>query len=182
MFQCFSLCLRFLRLVLIVSLVLCTPVFAQDYGGAGNGNQTSPGGLSTRTTNKVIRHLDQGIQKCRKLEKIYRYDCYRVVYHLAASQMNGKPDYAQAQAALVTVERTLEQIVARNRDPNPPKPNSKNRKFTPIKPTTVRKSAVQFNRALDTAETALLRSSDQSQVHFARIAAAVQSNKVLLRS
>lgn len=182
MFQRFSLYSRFLCLVLTLSLALSTPLFAQSYDGAGSGNQTNRGGLSSRTTNKVIRHLDRGIRNCRKFEKIYRYDCYRVVYHAAVSEMDGLPDYAQAQAALVTVEKTLEQIVARNRDPNPPKPSSKTRKFTPIKPTTVRKSAVQFNRALDKAETALLRSPDQNQAHFARIAAAVQSNKVILRS
>lgn len=184
MFQCISPCSFILRLVLSLSLALCTPVFAQQYGGgkSGYGNKSSRGGLSTRTTNKVIRHLDRGIRNCRKFEKVYRYDCYRMVYHLAASQMNGLADYAQAQAALISVERTLEQIVASNIDPNPPKPSSRTRKFTPIKPTAVRKSAVTFNRALDKAETALLRSSDQTQVHFARIAAAVQSNKVLLRS
>ena len=70
----------------------------------------------------------------------------------------------------------------RNADPATPPVRKRFQQFQPIKPAALPKAKAEFTKALDEAETALLRSPDQSGTHFARIAEAVHSNKVLLRT
>jgi len=176
---------RFLRLLLCLSLILATPVLAYEGQGGGYSGTTgggAAGGLSTATTRQVVRTLKRGIKDCRKLSSVYRYDCYRQTYRLAANHLNGRPAYRDALAALVAVEGSLEQIVRRNADPAAPPARKRFQQFQPIKPAALPKAKAEFTAALDQAETALLRSPDQGGVHFARIAEAVHSNKILLRS
>ncbi|MFT7593007.1 MAG: hypothetical protein ACI8R4_000318 [Paracoccaceae bacterium] len=174
-----------LRLLVCLSLILSSPVLASE-GGGGYGGSTggggAAGGLSAATTKKVVRTLKRGIKDCRRLNSVYRYDCYRQTYRLAANHLNGRPAYRDALAALVAVERSLEQIVSRNADPAAPPLRKRFQQFQPIKPAALPKAKAQFTTALDQAETALLRSPDQGGAHFARIAEAVHSNKVLLRT
>ena len=173
----------FLRLLLCVSLSMASPVMAYEsgnYGGTSGGGST--GGLSSATTKKVVRTLKRGIKDCRRLDSVYRYDCYRQTYRLAASYLNGRPAYSDALVALVDVERSLERIVRRNADPATPSVRKNFQQFQPIKPAALPTAKAEFTKALEQAETALLRSPETGGVHFARIAEAVHSNKVILRS
>ncbi|MCA0871941.1 hypothetical protein LCL97_13965 [Seohaeicola saemankumensis] len=161
------------------------PAFA-DYGGSGSTGSTGEGasaGLSNATTRKVVRILKREFDRCQSVESIYRYDCYRQTYKLAGDQIAGNPAYAPALRALDGVETRLQTITRTNRDPAAPLKRKGFQTFTPIKPAAVPKSKVELRRALDEAETILLRSAaDTGQVHFTKIAEAVNSNKVLLRS
>ena len=168
-----------LRLLICLSLILASPVVAYESNGGYGG---ASGGLSSATTKKVVRTLKRGIKDCRKLNSVYRYDCYRLTYHQAATHLNGRPAYRDALVALLAVEDSLEQIVRRNADPTAPPVRKRFQQFRPIKPAALPKAKAEFTAALDQAETALLRSPDQGGVHFARIAEAVHSNKVLLRT
>lgn len=156
-----------------------------DYGG---GNQSMSGGgasagLSKATTRKVIRFLTRDFERCTRLDKVYRYDCYRFTYKLAADQMVGNSAYADAFKAVKLVQDRLTQIVDENRDTTKPPVRRGLQQFKAIKPEAVPRSKQQLTQALDEAETILLRSASQSgNVHFARIAEAVGTNKVLLRS
>lgn len=173
-----------LRLAMALSLSLSFPAFAGEDGG-GSMVQAGEGGgagLSNATTNAVIKSLKRGMDECQILREIYRFDCYRKAYHRTANLLNGRPAYAAALAALIAVEEMLDQIVTRNKDPKAKKKRVVFAVYTPVKPAAIPKATADFERALNKAETTLLRSPKNSQVHYARIAEAVHSNKVLLRS
>lgn len=175
----------FLRLVLTLSLALSFPAFANEAGGGGGMVKDSEGGgagLSNATTKAVINSLKRGMKECQILREIYRFDCYRKAYHRTANLLNGRPAYTGALAALVAVEDTLNQIVKRNKDPKAKKKRVAFAVYTPVKPAAVPKATADFEKALNKAETTLLRSPENTQVHYARIAEVVHSNKVLLRS
>ena len=182
----FSLLSFCLQAVLTLSLALSFPTFAssQDHDGGSGGEEGDGGGsgLSNATTLALIRTLKRGMGKCGTLDRVYLFDCYRKVYQRAANQLNGRPAYAGALAALIEVEETLDQIVKSNADPLAAKERKAFEVFTPLKASAIPKATADFERALAKAETTLLRSPQHSQLHYARIAEVVHSNKVLLRS
>jgi len=188
-------CLRF---VLAVSLAFYAPTLAHadsngqgsygggrgggGYGGGNGEGGDGGGGISIFVSNLVARTLRRGVVRCQSVEDVYRYDCYRQVYRLAAKQLNGRPAYAEARAVLIEVEKKLERIVTRNVDPHAPPVRKGVQQFRAIRPASLPKARAQFIQALDEAETQLLRSSGGGGTQYARIAEAINSNKVLLRS
>lgn len=182
---------RAFRIALAVMLAIGGPVQAQTgagdgasggYGGGYGGGGGATAGLSSTTTRAVTRTIKREINYCRRLDTVYRYDCYRQAYIVASRHMNGNPAYAEAQKALDGVVASLDGIVKRNADPAAPRAQRNLQTFTPIKPAAAPQAKKEFVKALDEAETILLRSADKGNVHFARIAEAVNSNKVLMRS
>ncbi|WP_027257712.1 hypothetical protein [Leisingera aquimarina] len=173
-----------------LTLILAsTPAFGGEGGGGGSrdsgassggGGQRS--GLSSRATKTVVTTLTRGFDRCGTLPKVYRYDCYRHTYKLAVQQLGGNHAYAEATKALELVQDTLTQAVKQNLDPaQKPKRKGLNL-YRAVKPAAVPQIQRQTERAMKQAETILLRSPADKQVHYARIAEAVNSNKVLLRS
>lgn len=180
---------HFLRFALILSLAVTAPAFAEDGGGGDYGGRSgsgsaggSAGGFSSGVTKSVVRIINRGIKDCTSIDSVYRYDCYRLTYKLATDRITGIPAYAPAQKALAKVQSTLETIVDRNVDTTVPRKRKGLQTYKAIKPAAVASSKRQFTSALNQAETTLLRSPDSGTDHFTRIAAAVNSNKVLLRS
>ncbi|MCF6430260.1 hypothetical protein [Leisingera sp. MMG026] len=174
----------------VLTLILAsTPAFGGEGGGGGSrdsgassggGGQRS--GLSSRATKNVVTTLTRGFDRCGTLPKVYKYDCYRHTYKLAVQQLGGNHAYAEATKALVLVQDTLTQAVNSNLDPaQKPKRKGLNL-YRAVKPAAVPQIKRQTERAMQQAETILLRSPADKQVHYARIAEAVNSNKVLLRS
>lgn len=149
-------------------------------GGMGGGGASA--GLSARVTKQVTHILQRDFGGCRTLQPVHRYDCYRQTYKLAIDQIAGLPAYRPAQQALEGVETALEQIVARNADPAQRPGHKGLRSYRAIKPAAVPQATRELSQALEEAETKLLRSAAAGNTHFARIAQAVNSNKVLLRS
>lgn len=174
---------KFLHLVLIVLMLVSPPAIARDYGGGGGyGGGGSSAGLSNRTTKQVIRILKRGVAACQRLERVYRYDCYRHAYRLAAQELNGRPAYGAAQAILIEVERSLARTVTQNVDPAKPAIIRGVQQYRPIKEASLPKAKAAFTRSLEEAETKLLRSAETTGPHYTRIAQAINSNKVLIRS
>jgi len=179
-----------LRVVLILSgflsLLLASQAVSRGDGGGGGSGMTTDGGggagLSSATTKKVVKIITSGVGRCQTVAQVYRFDCYRQTYHLAANFLNGRPSYAGAQEALISVEKALDRIMAQNADPQMPPIRKGFQTFQPIKPAAVPKAKADLGRALDQAETVLLRAPDRTGKHYAQIADAVHSNKVLLRS
>lgn len=177
--------MRALRLVLLTAAIFMTGQLptASLAGGEGGGSYgTASQGLNNATTRSVVRTLSRGASRCGSQPWIYRYDCYRWVYKRAADQLSGNPAYAEAQKAMVQVERSLEAAVNKNRDPNQPVRRRALETYKPIKPAAIPAVTRAAEKALTNAETRLLRSPSNKQQHFARIAQAVSSNKTLLRS
>ena len=181
MFRFFSMILVF---SLAMTLVLTNPGFSRgkDDGGGFSGGGGGGAGLSSAVTKAVVKSLSSGIGRCQTLKRVYRFDCYRQTYHLTANLLNGRPAYSGARKALVAVEETLKQILERHKDPNVASIRKGFQTFIPVKPAAVPKVTAQLERALDQAETVLLRAPERSGKHYARIAEAVHSSKVLLRS
>lgn len=176
----------FLRLIFVLLLGLAVPAWANDGGGGDAGGMMSGGGsgggLNSGTTKAVVKKLTRGASRCGTVKRVYRFDCYRQVYRLANQDMNGIPAYSDAQRALMLVEQALEQVMAQNADPATPPIRKGLQVLRPIKPEAVPRATQQVESAMQEAETILLRSSERGGVHYARIAEAVNSNKVLLRS
>jgi len=172
----------------LLSLILsCTAALAGGEGGGGQDSGMSSGGgqrsgLSSKATKAVVTTLTRGFDRCGTLPRVYKFDCFRHTYKLAAQKLNGNQAYAEAYKALVLVEDTLTEAVKQNIDPSQP-PRRKGLNFyRPVTPAAVPQIKRQAERAMRQAETILLRSPADKQVHYARIAEAVNSNKVLLRS
>jgi len=166
-----------------LSISLATPAFAGGDGGSPNmSGSGSSSGLSSATTKKVVKTITNGAGRCQTIAKVYRFDCYRQTYRQAAKLLNGRPAYAGAQEALIAVEEALDRIMAQNADPQTRSIRKGFQTYKPIKPAAVPKATAQLDRALAEAETVLLRAPERTGTHYARIAEAVHSNKVLLRS
>ncbi len=152
-----------------------SPALAAGYGG-GSGK------LKDSTTNRLVRLLERSIKLCQSLDTVYRYDCYRQKYGSAAGQLAGNTAYAVPLGALLDVQVALDRIVAQNTDPAVSTIRKKGDTFRAITPSSTAQAKETFRQALDEAATELLRSGDRSGTHFARIAQALDSNKILLRA
>lgn len=193
MFQFLRRCLcQVLILSLMLSLSLASPGYSRGEGtggnGVGGGGGPAPGdgsgsaGLSNAVTKNVVKSIKLGVSRCQRIDKVYRFDCYRQTYKYAASLLYGRTAYAGALEALTAVEKVLDEIMARDADPQKPPVRRRLQQYRAIKPAAVPKATAKLERALSSAETILLRAPERTGTHYARIAEAVNSNKVLLRS
>jgi hypothetical protein len=174
-----------LTLSLVLSLTLTSPGFSNTEGVSEGGTSGGSGGavgLSNAVTKSVVKSIKRGVARCQRVEKIYRFDCYRQTYKYASTLLFGRPSYAGALEALTSVEQALDQIMAREVDPHKPPVRQGFQQYRAIKPAAVPKATAALDRALSGAETLLLRSPERTGTHYARIAEALDSNKVLLRS
>ncbi len=172
---------------LLALIFSCATALAGGDGGGGSRDGMDSGGgqrsgLSAKTTKAVVTTLTRGFERCGTLPWAYKYDCYRHTYKLAAQKLNGNQAYAEAYQALVLVEETLTRAVKQNLDPAQPVKRKGLNLYRPVKREAVPQIKRQTEAAMKKAETILLRSPANKQVHYARIAEAVNSNKVLLRS
>ncbi len=149
-------------------------------GDGGSGYEAT--GLQDRTTRNIIKILTRDFARCRQEKKIYRWDCYRKTYRFAANQLNGKISYSHAQDALEHVEEELDRIMAEYQDATKPKRRRLTQTYVAIKPEAIPAARARTERAMDQAQTMLLRAPSHTQSHYVRIADAINSNKVLLRS
>lgn len=140
-------------------------------------------GLSNRTTNDVIRILQGDFRECGQLILVFRYDCYSQSYRSAADRLDGLDAYAPAQEALRLVERRIASVIAANLDRSQPPLRQGSRRFNAVRENAVPLLRRETIRAMDEAQTVLLRSPTvQQRPHYAKIASVIDSNKVLLRS
>lgn len=166
----------FLRVLIVILL----PAAALAEGaGARYGNS----GFSEQTTNRLTWTLTRGVAACRQaLPDVYRYDCYRATYADAVKDLKFNRDYAPARAVLAQVEQALAATITRYADPAAPRARQGFSRYRAIRPEALPAAREAFVAALEQAETQLLRSPDDGRGHFQRIAAALETNKVLLRS
>ena len=172
---------------LSVLLVLSAPhMVAADYGGGNSGGNSSGGSnitVNSRMTDLVIRNLQNDFKECFQLFPAYRYDCYSRSYSSAANRLKGSIDYEPAYKALRLVEERISAQVAANLDPSQKKIRKGFQRFSAVNPDTLPTIKRETIKAMEEAQTLLLRSPAAHQKpHFQKIAAVIDSNKVLLRS
>lgn len=188
---------------------LLGPQLAQVGGDEiGGGGGTDDGGSNRRTppagpdvpvsdgqTAQIVTQLERIQQICEFMGDEYRLACIATTYRELADDIPANGDYAVARETILNAARELDTLVRSNRDRQKPAlrarlraPSGQSVQTPPIAAVRADR-AVQLNRQasniLEEAETVLLRSarSDATRaIHYQRIAAAVGSNKVLLRS
>jgi hypothetical protein len=141
---------------------------------------------------KVVAALEQATQFCAALpDASYRIDCLAERMTAIAASMPASGPYAYSRAAIADAGRKLAAVSRRYADPT----KSRNRyaagamrtarPLTAVRPEAAAQANRQATAIIAEAETVLLRSSatqPAAAAQIERIAVAVGSNKVLLRS
>lgn len=158
----------------------------------GSGS-LSPGATATA----IVVSLEQATEFCRGLsDTAYVVDCLAERLDDVSRRMAGTRGYEQVQDALDEATRGLNRIARDNRAAGEPEARfratlangsqvSNNRRLIPVDPASREAALAQALAVIGEAETVLLRSAENSQdraAQFQRIASAIGSNKVLLRS
>ncbi|MFP7675212.1 hypothetical protein ACG74X_17830 [Marivita sp. S0852] len=193
-------------------LELIYPKIAQvggdDIGGGGQSRDGGEGGSFTSpvpsgppvqateaTTAMILFQMDRNETICEFMDDEYRIGCFAATYRELANEIPGNGDYAEAREVILKAARELDQLTRRNIDRQKPPlrarlsnesgPSASTPPIAAIRSDAVAQVNRQASNILQEAETVLLRSasSDATRaIHYQRIAAAVGSNKVLLRS
>lgn len=192
-----------------VSIELVYPRYAQvggdDIGGgsnndsSGNDNVQVPSGPSVAASNartaQIVNQINQIQRICEFMGDEYKVACFATTYRELAQDIPANGDYEEAREVLLDTARKLDRLTRNNLDRNKPALSARIQTDSGQSVPTPPMRAVQADRASELnrqasnivaeAETILLRSasSDATRaIHYQRIAAAVGSNKVLLRS
>lgn len=132
---------------------------------------------------------------CSKIDDAYVVDCLAERLGDIARQVPDGTDYEALDKVLADTSKKLEQLARANRDSSLPrgratqqageKTTTTSRPLTPVSPSSAASVNQQAEAILAEAETLLLRSGEGSkerQLQYAKLADAIGSNKVLLRS
>ena len=151
--------------------------------------------VSAQATTAITQQLTAARDFCGRItDADYVVDCLASEVEVLASQMADRGDYAPARAELEQASRSLAQLAEANRNTSKPaararragtQPRTSARELTPTRSESLGSVLEQAAGILEEVETTLLRASQRAEerrVHFERIAEAVGSNKVLLRS
>lgn len=139
--------------------------------------------INETDTAAIVDTLNSGREECAALPAEYRADCLQQVLGQASrKQFNG--EYQSSSARLREGSRAIKRAVDQNLDPQAETISRNGRRFRAVKRQAL--SAVNRSASTAIAETAtrLLRSGGRAErkAHYARIAQAVNSTKVILRS
>lgn len=150
---------------------------------------------ATAEVSAALRILSQARNFCGALsDSAYHIDCLAERMRAAAQSLPEDGEMAEARAALEQAARDLAATTARYRDPaRPPirarrggtRPISTARPIAPVRKADEARAKAEALAILSRTETVLLRSADRSAeraLAYQQVAAAVGSNKVLLRS
>lgn len=196
----------------ITEIEIRYPQFAQvggdDIGGQDNSSSNDNDERSNRRvvtgpavtvsdgqTEQIVSRLREFQRLCEFMGDEYRISCFAQTYRELANDIPANGDYEEARKAILDAAKKLDNLTRRNLDRSKPAltasvTNNAGQKVStpPIRPVRIDR-APQLNQQaaqiVEEAETVLLRtaSSDATRaIHYQRIAAAVNSNKVLLRS
>ncbi|MEX5729134.1 hypothetical protein Ga0609869_002487 [Rhodovulum iodosum] len=158
---------------------------------------TAPPGVTratatVQTTDRIVREISAARDFCGRLaQKEYVIDCLADQLATVADNIPLRGDYREARRTIDAAARDLRALARGNADPALPRARLRtptlrsSRAITPVRSDAL--SALNDRAAgiLQEAETTLLRSAENSErrmVHYQRIADAVGSTKVLLRS
>ena len=154
-----------------------------------------PPSTGTDIADTVVEGLESAKEFCEQLaDKQYTVDCIAERLAEVARQMPNTGEYAEARAAIMKASKKLHALAVSNKSSTAPRgrasragpnPVRTTRPLTPVSLDRLEQVKVEATKILAEAETVLLRSaasSESRQINYTRIAEAVGSNKVLLRS
>lgn len=168
------------------------PVFTPNPTGAATASSSSGGtAATTQQTNSIIVQLEGAASFCSRIQSGYAVDCLSDQLAEAASELPTTGDYAEVREALESASTRLRGLTNANRDRSKPAIRARTssrattRPLRAVAPSVQASVQAQATAILEETATVLLRSADSSAnraIHFQRIAQAVDSTKVLLRS
>ncbi len=150
--------------------------------------------LSDSATDEIVEALRGSAQLCGKVVKEYMVDCMSDRLARIAAGLPTGGEYREAKQALEDTAIKLHLLAKANASLALPKirvqantddQGKRPRILTPVRPETLESVKVQATAIIAEAETVLLRSAENSKkrkVHYERIARAVGSNKIILRT
>ncbi|MGB8621563.1 MAG: hypothetical protein WCD16_01980 [Paracoccaceae bacterium] len=161
----------------------------------GKTAQTPDKTVSDRTTGEIVAQLEGVKGFCENVAPEYRVDCLSERLKNVARTLPTQGDYDTVRRALNVASLKLNRLSRQNRSKDLPRAparvteggttTSTARDLTPVSTDAVERTNQAASAILQEAETKLLRSSENStrrKIQFQRIADAIGSNKVLLRS
>ncbi len=171
----------------------------QSYGVFGHGGGRFAGRfLSDDDTHLIIKELGEASTFCSRLDEVYRIDCLSNQYEQIADTLPERGDYEPIKTQLMSAAQELAALARENQDPivpvlpvTSPEPKSKTpkakttRPLVPVSKKRIAKVQRAAVKVIEETQTILLRSAENSrrrQTHYTKIATAIGSNKVLLRS
>lgn len=171
-----------------------------DYGGSDNDDEESSQRFATQAnesnSRKIVNLLIDGEELCKLLDAAVKLDCMADSLANVARSLSSEGDEGNVKRAINDAVEKLDQIVAQNVEPSSNlvqprvKSNRTNKKTSSrplrkIAPAKLATANAQATAVIDELSTVLLRSAENStkrKSYYAKIAQAVDSNKVLLRS
>ena len=154
-----------------------------------------PDNLGDPPTDIVVTAISEVQEFCRRIEpKEYQIDCLAERLEATARSLPITGEYADVRRAILQASERLATVARRNRSPSLPAAtaraanNPSRATSRPLVPVASERLAAANREAvaiIEETETMLLRSAESPEnrmSHYQRIAAAVGSNKVLLRS
>ena len=172
------------------------PVFVPTQGGGATTPAVPPVGSGVDIGPSVSRALLDAAGFCAALpDNAYQVDCLAERLAAIAASMPSTGPYAESKAALESASAQLRSLVVQNADAGKPRrrystptaarPQSSSRPLTAVSAAALPAVQTAAVAIIAQTETVLLRSSETQVAQAAeirQIAAAVGSNKVLLRS
>ncbi|MCA0872593.1 hypothetical protein LCL97_17300 [Seohaeicola saemankumensis] len=164
-------------------------------GGSSTPGTTTP--TPAQTTTAVVNTLNSATRYCAAIKQTtYAIDCLAERLDNVNRRMAGVEGYEEVRAALNEASRGLNRIARENRSATEPPAIFEQRKsdgskvrtsrpLVPVDAARLDSAVAQALAVIEDTETVLLRSAESSAeraAQFQRIAQAVGSNKVLLRS
>ncbi len=150
---------------------------------------------SKNYTDVVTGNIAAAQKFCAELDNdSYKVDCLAERLGQISDEIPRDSDYEEVKKILKDTSKQLEDLARKNRDTtlprgravSPSNPDvSTTRPLTPIRPESVPSVNAQASQILGNTETLLLRSAASSEskaLQYTRIAEAIGSSKVLLRS
>jgi len=166
----------------------------EDGGEVTVSNRTPPRALRTTTVGRLLSGAENARTHCSAIPQAYMVDCIRAKLLEALNDMPHDAAYADMRAVLEETIAALDKLVVENEDTAQPKLQvevnksgaiNRSRPIRAVKADAVASVNAKAFAILEQAETKLLRSSEDQGVNklqYARIAQAIGSSKVLLRS
>ncbi|WP_019296674.1 MULTISPECIES: hypothetical protein [unclassified Leisingera] len=152
-----------------------------------------PASVTNSVTTAVVAQISTASAACEAVGTAYRTDCLAKELKALVKNLPAQGEYAAAREALVTASDELAKLSRQNRDYRQPRlqitvpsdSETKRRPVAAVKQESVAETNAKALAILEDTTTVLLRSAEGNSdvaLHYQRIAQALNSSKVLLRS
>ena len=171
------------------------PGRGQTGGVGGTGSSAASETVAVPTdylTAAIVRNIDGARAECGRYDPVYRIDCLRQRLADIARRIPAGPAYSEARQIIGQASRQLGRIQAGITDHKAPRQRSRAnprlreaKVYAAARRDTLNTAMAQARQVIAEAETKLLRAAENSEKragHYQKIAAALGSTKVLLRS